>query len=180
MSLLEEKVIDSRYLFEGKVVVLRQDTIQNARGDFFKREIIEHDPAVVIVPFQAPNTFYLIRQYRRATKQILWEIPAGIMDKGEDPLDAAKRELREETGLLAAHWEPLVEGYPSPGFCDEYMYFYLAKDLTQGLTELDEDEDIEVVPHTMEEVEQKIKSKEIVDLKTILGWSLLKAKGGLS
>lgn len=177
--MMQETVIDSRYLFKGKVVVLRQDTIQHTNGKQYQREIVEHDPAVVVVPFEKPNRIYLIRQYRRATGKVLWEVPAGIMNPGETPLEAAQRELREETGFRASQWHPLVEGYPSPGFCDEYMYFYAASELEFGPTDMDEDEEIELVALTLEEVAQKIKSKEIIDLKTILAWSLLSREFGL-
>ena len=171
-----EKVLSSEYLFKGKVVVLRQDTICLPNGKQVKREIVEHDPAVVIVPFQPPHSLYLIRQYRRATKKWILEVPAGIMDPQETPLEAAQRELREETGFHASYWEALTQGYPSPGFCDEYMYFYLAQDLKAGPTQFDEDEQIELVLYNFEDIESMIYKQEIVDLKTILAFTWLKLR----
>ena len=157
----------SEYLYKGKIVTLRRDWIRLQDGRESSREIVEHNPSVVIVPFQSPNTLYLVRQYRKPVEGDLLEFPAGIMELGEEPLPAAMRELQEETGYSASTWLPLGEVFLAPGFCDEKSYFFLAKTLTAGETEFDEDESLTLERYTIEEVKHLIETNVMVDCKSI-------------
>jgi len=112
----------------------------------------------------------LVRQYRLPARDYLWELPAGRLDKGETPLQAAKRELVEETGYRAKHWKRLVTFYPSPGYVAEKMTIFLATGLTEGQAQPMEDERIETRWFTAKEIEQGIESGKIVDGKTMIGY----------
>lgn len=171
---MEEKTIQSETIYKGSILTLRKDIVQLHNGKKASREIIEHAPVAVIIPFEPPDTIYMIKQYRKPAEQILLEVPAGCMDAGENALDSAKRELKEETGFTANKWTELCEAYPSPGFTDEYMYFYLAQGLTKGETDFDEDENIEMEAVKFETALSLIKQKKILDGKTII--ALLMAK----
>ena len=167
MTLPTEKI------FEGNYISVSKKTIRTAKGEF-SREIVEHHPAAVIIPFVYPDTVYLIKQYRHAVEETLIEVSAGCLNPNEDPLQGALRELREETGLIAGKMTPLGEAFPAPGFCTEYLYFFLAQDLTQGETQWDEDEEIDCFTTSLSEMGRLIKSKTIRDAKTILSYYFLK------
>jgi ADP-ribose pyrophosphatase len=164
--MMEEQQLHSTIKHIGRILTVRHDVVSLPNGKTAIRDVVDHAPAVVILPFQAPDTVYLIRQFRYPTGKTLIETCAGCMDPGEDPLDAAKRELAEETGIRARTWIPLTEGYPSPGFCNEYMYFYIAQDLEFGQPDTDEDEFVDVVKMSLAELEDQLRRREIVDLKT--------------
>jgi len=166
----------SDYFYKGRIVTVRKDTVLLDDGKTAKREIVEHAPAVVILPLQRPDTLFLVEQYRKPAESVLLELPAGIMDTGEHPLEAAKRELKEETGLEASEWIPLGEAYPSPGFCTEYMYFFLATDLKKGEHSLDEDERITCRSFSLAEFEDFIDKGAIKDAKTLVGYFLFQRK----
>ncbi len=165
-----EKTIRSETLYSGRILDLRLDHVTLSDGTEAIREIVGHAPAVAIIPFQAPDTVFLIKQYRKAAERVLIEIPAGLMNAGEDPLETAKRELAEETGFRAKTWTPICEGFPSPGFCEEYVYFYMATDLTVGETNFDADERIELIEMSLAELGEAVHQKEIVDIKTVLAY----------
>ena len=167
-----EKTIESEIIYKGKALNLRVDTIEGPAGTG-KREIIEHSQAVTIIPFQEPDTIYFIRQFRKATEQVLIEFPAGCIEDGEAPEKAALRELKEETGLIADQCQKLVEMYMAPGFCDEYMHVYIVQGLTMGETNMDEDECIDVVTYSLAQAKSMIKAQKIIDAKTITGVYLL-------
>ncbi|MBT5856615.1 NUDIX hydrolase [bacterium] len=171
---LRETTMSTTRLYEGRILNLRTDTVTLPDGNEGQREIVEHVPAVTIIPFIRPNKIILIKQWRQATEQVLLEAPAGCMDPGEDPLIAAKRELREETGYDAKNWIKLSAAYMAPGFCDEYMHFYLAEGLTMGATDMDSDEFIDTEEWTIEDLDAKIQNHEINDAKTLLGLLLAK------
>ena len=142
---LEEKTVSSRLIFDGKVVHLYKDTVRLPDGAESVREYVKHIGAVCILPLTDDGEVILERQYRYAVRQILTEIPAGKLDApGEDPLEAAKRELREETGATAREMIPLGDYYGSPAILGERIRMFLARGLTFGETEFDEDEFLEV------------------------------------
>lgn len=171
---MKETLISTDYIYKGKIVTLRKDTVRLTNGRDAFREVVEHDPAVVVLPFQAPSTVFLIRQYRRAVDKILLETTAGIIHPNEDPLEGAKRELAEETGIIANTWTKVGNAYPTPGFCTEFMHFFIAEDLSFGATNFDEDEYIEVVPYQLKDLEELITRQEIMDAKTIMSYLFLK------
>ena len=138
-----EKTIKSTIIFEGRAVNLRVDTVEGPRG-VTTREIIDHLPAVTILPFKEPSTLYLIHQFRKAVDQVLIEVPAGCIEHNEDPKQAAHRELQEETGFRASSMNKLGEMYMAPGFCNEYMHIYVAEGLSEGDSSFDEDEWMEL------------------------------------
>lgn len=173
------KVISTEKIYEGKVFDLSMNEIKEGENEY-KREIIEHKGSAVIVPVFEDNTIALVRQYRHAAGEYLLEIPAGTLNKGEDPLIGARRELEEEIGVTSENIEKIVEFYVSPGFLTEKMNVYLATNLKASQQNLDDDEILTIEKLSFEEAFAMIRSNEIKDAKTICGLILAGAKLGFS
>lgn len=171
------KVISTETIYKGKVFDLSINEIKEGETEY-KREIVEHKGSAVIVPVFEDNTVALVKQYRHAAGEYLLEIPAGTLNKDEDPLIGAKRELEEEIGVTSDNIEKLVEFYVSPGFLTEKMNVYLATNLKKGEQNLDEDEILTIEKLSFEKAFEKIRSNEIKDAKTICGLILAGAKLG--
>ncbi|MCC7508818.1 MAG: NUDIX hydrolase [Planctomycetes bacterium] len=154
-------------VYQGKAFKVARVTLQNAEGREVQREVIEHPGAACIIPMVDNDTVLLIEQWRIGAKRPLWEIPAGTLDPGEDPLACAARELEEETGFKAAKIEHLFTMFPSPGIMDEKMHIFVATGLTPGTTKFDEDEDITAKPFSFKELRVQLKANNIKDGKTI-------------
>lgn len=165
------KVIKSDTVFRGKVFDVRVDEIEynDTRNKSF-RQVAVHPGGAVVVPIKDDGKIILITQYRYPHDSVVLELPAGKLEKGEDPMLCAKRELTEETGYSAKETTKLGKIFTTPGFCSEVLHIYLAKGLTPGNHAREEgEEDIQLVELTLDEIEKKIKSGEIVDGKTISG-----------
>lgn len=171
-----EKTIDSQSIFEGRIIKVRLDTVLLPNGKQSTREIVGHASAVAVVALDEEDKMIMVRQYRKPVEQMVLEIPAGIMEKGEEPLESACRELEEETGYKADHWEELGSFFTGPGFTDERIYLFLATGLHGGTTNPDEDEFLDLCRFPLSELEGMLKRGEIIDAKTIIGlqWALLK------
>jgi ADP-ribose pyrophosphatase len=165
-------LIGSRDIYEGRVIKLRVDEIEVKNGLNVRREVIEHPGAVVILPIDNEGNVLWERQYRYAAGRYLMELPAGTLEKGEDPADCARRELIEETGFAGAEWQLLGRFFSAPGFCTEYMYCFLATNLTPDYAEGDEDEDIEIVPLSLEDSLAMIDRGEVEDAKSLAAMHL--------
>src|SRR5581483_3437011 len=135
-----------------------------------KRAVVRHAGSAVMMPVDQRRRILLVRPYRLPAAKYLWELPAGRLDPGEKPLQAAKRELAEETGYKARTWKKLVSFFPSPGYVEEKMTIFLATDLTQGEATPMEDERIETRWFTSRDVGHLIRSGKIEDGKTIIGY----------
>lgn len=164
-----ERIIDSQSIYEGRIVQFRVDTIALPDGSITTREIIGTPGAVAIVPLTDDGQVRMVRQYRSASGEFLLELPAGTLEPEELPEQAAPRELAEETGDQAAHWQRLAGFYTVPGICDEYIHLFLATGLTMGQTNHEFDEFIEVVTLPLDETLAMIHRGEIRDAKTIIG-----------
>ena len=164
-----ERVVNSRTIYEGRIVRFRVDTVALPDGSTTMREVIGTPGAVVIVPVTDDGQVRMVRQYRSAIGEFLLELPAGTLEPDETPEQAAPRELAEETGDRAARWQWLSGFFTVPGVCDEYIHLYLATDLTPGHTNQDTDEFIEVVTIPLDEAQVMIREGEIRDAKTIIG-----------
>ena len=164
----EEKTIASEQIFSGRIVKLRVDKVELPNGKTSTREIVEHAGAVGILPVDNEEMVWLVRQYRKPLERVLLEIPAGTLEPGENPLDCAIRELEEETGLHAGQWERILGYHSAPGFCDEYLHLYLARELSAGKMDLDQDEFVQPVKMALEEAYQAIFTGQIVDGKSII------------
>ena len=127
----DDRVIESQQAFEGKLISLRVDRLRLSTGVEITREVVLHPAAVAILPILPDDRMLLVRQYRHPVGDLLWEIPAGLVDPGESPLVAAKRELREETGYEAKDWMESVSFFTSPGFTDERITLYIARALVK-------------------------------------------------
>lgn len=163
----EEPTVESHRAFEGQLFNVRVDTVRLPNGRLAHREIVEHGDSVCIVPLDRQNNVVLVHQYRKPLDRFLLEVPAGGMNLGEDPEEAALRELKEETGYQADKLERLSYFWTTPGFCTEGMHAYLATGLEAGSDTPEEDENIEVVRAALEEVPAMIASGEIQDGKSI-------------
>jgi ADP-ribose pyrophosphatase len=137
---LSEKTIDSKRVFEGKIVNLRVDTVELPDGKLATREIVEHKGAVAIVPLLDTTKVVMVKQYRQPTGQVLIEIPAGTREAREDEESCARRELIEETGYAAGRMTRMFSTYLAPGYSEEMLHTFLAEDLTPAKAELDADE----------------------------------------
>lgn len=163
-----EKTVSKDYKFHGKIMTVRVDQALLPNGEPCVREVCEHPGGVGILPLDENRMVTLVRQYRYPYGETILEIPAGKMDHGpEDAEECGRRELAEETGLLAEEMIPLGEIWPSPGFMDERLYLYCAKGLTQGETHPDEDEFVERVTMPFEELCRLVADGTIKDAKTV-------------
>lgn len=165
---LHEKLIESKLLYDGKILKLRFDTVTLPDGELSTREIVEHPGAVAIVPITADGRIVLVRQYRHAVGALMLEIPAGKLDPGEDPLTCAYRELEEETGYAAGSLRYLSSVYTTPGFTNEKIHLYVAGQLSEAKQRTDDDEFINVELYTCTEIRSLMDTGAICDAKTML------------
>jgi ADP-ribose pyrophosphatase len=164
------KLKKSEILFRGKVFDLQVDEIEYDSGTLGTRETAITPGGSVVVPLTKENKIILINQFRYSFKKFILELPAGRLDAGEDPYDCAVRELEEETGYKAGKIEKLGAIYTTPGFCTEVLHIYLATELQPGKHNREEGEyGMEVIEFSLDEVEEKIRTGEITDAKTICG-----------
>ncbi|ATW24072.1 NUDIX hydrolase [Candidatus Formimonas warabiya] len=164
----KEPTLDSAYIYRGKVVTLRKDTVLLPNGRKGEREIVEHPGAVAVVPVTAEGKIIFVKQYRKPLEQETIEIPAGKLDRGEGPEKCALRELQEEIGFLGK-LEYKFSYFTTPGFSDEIMHLFIARDLEQSYLACDEDEFIEKLEVSPSEALHMIMKGEIKDAKTIIG-----------
>jgi ADP-ribose pyrophosphatase len=164
------KTISSQELIRTPIFYVTMDHALDPDGFEIKRAIVQHPGSAVVMPVDSKKRVLLVRQYRLPAQKYLWELPAGRVDPGETPLQAAKRELREETGCRAKKFIKLAEFFPSPGFLAEKMTIYLAKDITVGESTPMEDERIETRWFTASEIDKLIQSGKILDAKTMIGF----------
>jgi 8-oxo-dGTP pyrophosphatase MutT (NUDIX family) len=137
------ELIGREAVYKGKIVTVHRDTLRQ-NGHTVEREVVEHADSVAVVALDERSRVLLVRQYRHPVGELLWELPAGLLDApDEDPLAAARRELAEETGVRADRWEPLVELHPSPGMTGEHVRIFLARELSEGDVDREPDEDLE-------------------------------------
>lgn len=166
---------DARTVFQGRVFSVQVGTMATPSGERMV-EVIRHPGSVVLVPVTRQGEIILVRQFRPAIARSAWELPAGTLKPGESVEDAALRECHEETGLIPSRLERLGAFFPTPGYCDEEMNFYVATGLREPRDDEharpDEDEDIEVKAFSRKEIERMIASGDIIDLKTVAGLKL--------
>jgi ADP-ribose diphosphatase len=163
------KILSSEIAYKGRVFGIRRDEVLEPSGVRTSREFITHPGSVVVLPVLPDGKIVLIRQYRHAARQYMWELVAGRIDAGESPKKAAARELIEETGYRAKKFKIFLDIFPSPGFLEERMYILLAEQVTPGEAKPEEDEKIEPKSCTRRELERMIGSGKIIDAKTIAG-----------
>ncbi|MEK9197972.1 NUDIX hydrolase [Ureibacillus sp. FSL E2-3493] len=168
MKKFEEKTIDSTPIFKGKVISLKVDDVTLPNGKQSKREIVNHPGAVAIIAITKEGKLVLVEQYRKALERSIVEIPAGKLEPGEEPAVTARRELEEETGYGCNELIYLQTFATSPGFADEVIHLFVAKDLykIEEKADLDEDEFVELLEVTVEEAEQMVVNQQIYDAKT--------------
>lgn len=164
-----ERIIESRRIYDGRIVNVRIDRVELGDGHVATREIVEHSQAVAIVPVAPDGRIVMVRQYRLPVGREMLELPAGSLDSDEDPEQAAQRELQEETGFRAARIERIGGFWVAPGYCTEYIHIYLAEDLTESRLAGDEDERIEIDLIPLETALGRIDANEIDDAKSICG-----------
>jgi len=167
MKNLEEKKLSSENIFEGKLLNVFCDDVLLPNGNKSKREYIKHCGAVGIIAFTKDNKILLEKQFRYPLHDVIYEIPAGKIDPGEDLLECAKRELLEETGYIAKDWKYLSAINPCVGYSDEIIHFYLAENLEYEGIQLDDDEFLEILEIDINSAYNMIRSGEIKDGKTV-------------
>ena len=162
-------------IYTGRIFRVERDLVRLPTGRVLPMEIVRHRGSVVLLPQPSPDRLILIRQFRYAIGQWIWELPAGSLEPGEAPARAARRECEEETGWRPRRVRRLGAYYPSPGFCDERMIFYACTDLVRPSHEVARDPDEELEPRvfTIRQVRRLVERGGIVDMKTVVGLSLL-------
>ena len=166
-------LIESHWAYQGKKIQLRLDTC-HIKGKAKTFEFIHHPGAVAMIPIDREGNLILVRQWRRAISQIIIEIPAGTLEENEDPLQCAQRELQEEIGYRAENMHKIGGFFPTPGFCDEYIHLFVAKDLAPSVLPPDDDEGIDVVTVKPTDALRWIEEGRIQDAKSIAGILLWK------
>ena len=159
----------TKNIYTGRVVTLNIDTVRLPNGLTVDLEVIRHPGAAAVVPMKNASTVILIKQFRHAANGFIYEIPAGKLHPGEDPLHCAARELEEEIGYRSDRFELLSSILTAPGFTDEIIHVYKGTNLTKGMQQLDQDEVLEVVEISLPDAIKKIEDGSIRDAKTIVG-----------
>ncbi|NOU99291.1 NUDIX hydrolase [Paenibacillus planticolens] len=175
----EEVTVKSESIFKGRVISLQVDTVTLPNGETATREIVKHPGAVAVIPLIG-DKMIVVEQYRKPLEKSQVEIPAGKLDKGEEPLKAALRELEEETGYRSEHVRLVSSFSTSPGFADEIIHLYIAENLIKGNAHPDEDEFLECEAITLEQAKQYMRDGRISDAKTIMAvyaWQLYRLTG---
>lgn len=178
----EEVTIRTESIFKGKVISVQVDHVRLPNGEVSIREIVRHPGAVGILALH-DNKMIVVEQYRKPLEKSQVEIPAGKLDQGEDPQEAALRELEEETGFRAETIRHICSFYTSPGFADEILHLYFAENLVKGSVHLDDDEFLECESITLEQARQYIAEGKISDAKTITAfyaWQVYQLTGRFS
>jgi len=164
-----EKQLTTRLVYEGRMLTVREDAVLLPDGKTARREWIQHPGAVVMIPMLDERTVLLERQYRYPLQRHFYELPAGKIEPGEEPLATAKRELVEECGYTAASWQHLTTLHPCIGYADERIELFLARDLTHVGHAHDDGEFLEVVPLALSTALEWVKSGRITDVKAVIG-----------
>ncbi|MEK4824857.1 NUDIX hydrolase [Niallia sp. FSL W8-0951] len=171
MSTLEEKTLKTEHIYSGRIIQVQVDEVELPNGKTSTRELVKHPGAVAVIAITDDNKLVMVEQYRKPLEKVIVEIPAGKLEKGEEPALCARRELEEETGYECESLELVSSFYTSPGFADEIIHVYVAKGLKQkeNAAGLDEDEFVNVLEISLDEALEFIKEKRIFDAKTIFG-----------
>jgi ADP-ribose pyrophosphatase len=162
-------------VYDGKVFDVDRDRVRIPNGRTVTVDVVRHPKSVVLIPVPEPGHVILIRQYRYAVNAFLWELPAGSVDEGESPEQAARRECHEEIGKVPATIVRMAAMFPTPGYCDEEMVFFRVSSLEEPTeaAALDEDEDIEARTFELREAREMIRRGEITDMKTVAGLAMI-------
>jgi ADP-ribose pyrophosphatase len=162
-------------VYDGRIFDVDRDRVRMPNGREVTVDVVRHVRSVVLVPVPGPGQVILIRQFRYAINASLWELPAGSVDEGESPEQAAVRECHEEIGKVPQTVVRVAALYPTPGYCDEEMIFYRVSNLDDPTSEAaqDEDEDIEARVFDLREAREMVRRGEIVDMKTVVGLGML-------
>lgn len=169
MKKLIEKKLKSDLVYQGSFLKVLRDEVELPNGKKSTREYIPHPGAAMIIPVNGQGNLIMLKQFRYAVQSVFIEFPAGKIDKGEDPLQTAKRELQEETGLIASKYQHLTTIHPVIGYSDERIEIYLAHDMTQAQARLDDEEFLDVFEISFDEAMALMKKGEITDVKTMIG-----------
>jgi ADP-ribose pyrophosphatase len=167
--------LESQQVFKGKVFSVDRDRVKMPNDRTVTVDVVRHARSVVLVPVPEPGKVILVRQYRYPVNTFLWELPAGSVDEGESPEQAARRECHEEIGLVPSTIVRLSAMYPTPGYCDEEMVFFRLSGLekTDEQAAVDEDEDIETQVFELRDAREMVRRGEIQDMKTLVGLTLI-------
>ena len=168
------ETIHSETIYHGRAFNVRRDEIRLPDGKTARLEIVDHVGAVTLVPIDEQNRVWFVRQYRHPAGEVLLELPAGMVEPGEAPLDCARREIREEIGMAAGRIELIGEFYLAPGYSSEFMRVFLATDLRPDPLPGDADEFISIEPIPLEVVQHMIENGKIHDAKTLASLTLVK------
>ncbi|BCB04612.1 NUDIX hydrolase [Bacillus sp. KH172YL63] len=176
MKKFEEKTVKTEKIYKGKIIDLQVDEVELPNGKTSKRELIKHPGAVAVIALTQEGKLVMVEQYRKALEKSIIEIPAGKLEPGEEADKTALRELEEETGYGCGTLDHLISFYTSPGFADELVHIYVARDIyvIEESREADEDEFVELIEVTVEEAEKLIEEKRIYDAKTAYAVQYLK------
>lgn len=174
---LRETPVEQKIQYEGRIIRLRVDKAQLPNGKIATREVVEHNGGVCVAALTENRELLFVRQFRYPYQEVVLELPAGKIDKGEQPLACGKRELTEETGATALQYRSLGRLYPSPGYCGEVIHLFLATGLSFGSMKPDEDEFLEVEHIPLEKAVRMVMDNEVPDAKTQIAvlktWTLL-------
>lgn len=168
-----EKTVSSREIYNGRIIHVKEDTVELPDGKLAGRELVMHHGGVGVIAVDEDKNVLTVTQYRKPYEEMVLEVPAGKLEKGEDPQTAGIRELQEETGYQAKNVEYIGKYYPTPGYCSEIISLYLATDLTFVGQNLDEGEFVEVKKIPLATLVEMVMNNEIYDAKTAI--AILKA-----
>lgn len=169
------QVLSAETIYHGSLIDLKREKVRLPNGKEAAREVVVHPEVVVMIPVLDDGRLVMIRQYRDAIRRETLEVPAGGIDAGETPEQAARREMKEETGYAVGSLQPVLSFYSSPGFTTEYMHLFICGGLQPG-TPTEENDQIEVVPLALDEAMQKMWDGEIADGKTLLSLALYRLR----